>query len=1002
MTDQTTSEPIDTSDAASVNEQAKQLAGWLKATIALGPFLILWFAWWRLGSHSISRTGKYEGESAALEWLYRVPRTWTVDWFNFAGRDGFASVSYKATGWVNIWFDHLRYEELFQFTVAWHLSKGPWLLVLLACLGATGWMSWRTRSNRWLAAIVAVAWMGWSVDLFDFLHVPTTPWVYVFVVVGIASVALAVQYRAFEWTAATTAIAIVGWVTLQTNEESFNVKAFFRQVARWLEFPLDMTEGLLISGYGPWHLPDMPWLFIFALLVGGAGWMAWQRRSTAWTMTTAFVGWMAVVSLYEPWHIPALPWIVIAGLFGVVGWKLGGWRLALLSVGFILYASFVGEPAKQAGAATRWDKTMITLSAVLVAVPIAALLGGIIGLVAAKRRRVEQFLIPIMNLTQAFPHFTFLIPIGVFIGVSHKAGVIATIAYAIPPMARVTILGIQGISSEVIEAGIMGGCTRRQMLWKVELPAARQSLLVGINQVVMECLAMVVIASFVGTAGLGQDLLFRLTGLHIGAGTEIGIAIVVMAITLDRLSQGLGRLQPTHHPEGAPFWKRHPYLLASGAVVVGGLLLAQAWDAAFRVPNSWMRGHEAFWEWLVDNGKSDVALWHLSGGRWLVLFLAAIAVAGWRAWDTRRYRWLITAAALALVGWSVDLFDFLHLSARPWIYVFVAAGLVALMYGASARTRLLAQASGDVGSHGEAATQARQSLRFTWTAAMTVIVALGWVTLRTIDESFTFNVRNYTIAFRDVLESWVLLPMRDAFLTIPWVGLVLLFGVVGYFINGRRPALLAAGMIAFISLAGFWWQAMWNFYQLTFAVLLAIIFGVPFGIWAATTARRNAVVQVLLDFFQTFPSFVYLFPAIMFFGVSETAIIVAVVLSASVPAIRYTIFGIQNVPKPLIEASTMAGCTRRQTLWKVKLPMAVPEIMLGINQTIMFGLFMVMIAGLIKTTGLARELIEAQPNIDSGRAIVAGIAVACIGMSIDLLISEWSDKRKKQLGLIEA
>ena len=233
------------------------------------------------------------------------------------------------------------------------------------------------------------------------------------------------------------------------------------------------------------------------------------------------------------------------------------------------------------------------------------------------------------------------------------------------------------------------------------------------------------------------------------------------------------------------------------------------------------------------------------------------------------------------------------------------------MYGASARARLLAQASGDVGSHGEAATQARQSLRFTWTAAMTVIVALGWVTLRTIDESFTFNLRNYTIAFRDALESWVLLPMRDAFLTIPWVGLVLFFGLVGYFINGRRPALLAAGMIAFISLAGFWWQAMWNFYQLTFAVLLAIIFGVPFGVWAATTARR-------------------------------------------------------------------------------------------INQTIMFGLFMVMIAGLIKTTGLARELIEAQPNIDSGRAIVAGIAVACIGMSIDLLISEWSDKRKKQLGLIEA
>ena len=1000
MTDQTTSEPLDTSDAASADGPAKQLSGRQKAAIAFGPFLILWFTWWRLGSHHITRTGKYEGESAALEWLYRVPRTWTVDWFNFAGRDGFASVSYKATGWVNTWFDHLRYEEFFQFTVAWHLSSGPWLLALLVCLGATGWMAWRTRTNRWLIATVAVAWTGWSVDLFDFLRLPTTPWIFVFVVIGIASAAQAMRDRAFEWTAATTAIATVGWVTLQTNEESFNVKALFRQVARWLEFPLDVAEGLLISGYGPWHLPDMPWLFIFVLLVGGTGWLAWQRRSTAWAMATALIGWMAAVSLYEPWHIPALPWIVIAGLFGVVGWKLGGWRLALLSVGFILYAAFIGEPAEKAGAETRWDKTMITLSAVLVAVPIAAFLGGLIGLVAAKRRRVEQFLIPIMNLTQAFPHFTFLIPIGVFIGLSHKAGVIATIAYAIPPMARVTILGVQGISKEVIEAGIMGGCTRRQMLWKVELPAARQSLLVGINQVVMECLAMVVIASFVGTAGLGQDLLFRLTGLHIGAGTEIGIAIVVMAITLDRLSQALGRLQPTHHEEGVPFWKRHPYLLASGGVLAGGLLLAQVWDAAFRVPNSWMWGHEAFWEWLVDHAKTDIAWWELSGGWWLVAFLAAIAGAGWLAWSTRRYRWLVGAVAVSWVGWSVGLFDFLHLSTEPWIYVFVAAGVAAVVYGLSVRTKLMAQISEKGYSQLEAAARARESLRFTWTTAMTVLVTLGWVTLRTTDESFTVNLRDQTIAFRDVLESWILLPLRDAYLTIPWVGLVLLFGVIGYFINGRRPALMAAGMIAFISLAGFWWQAMWNFYQLTFAVLLAIIFGVPFGIWAATTARRNTAVQVVLDFFQTFPSFVYLFPAIMFFDVSETAIIVAVVLSASVPAIRYTIFGIQNVPESLVEASTMTGCTRRQTLWKVKLPMAVPEIMLGINQTIMFGLFMVMIAGLIKTTGLARELIEAQPNIDSGRAIVAGIAVACIGMASDVLISEWADKRKRQLGLI--
>ena len=120
MTDQSTLESIDTPDAAPPGGPARELSGRQKAAIALGPFLILWLIWWRLGAGSMSRLGKFEGDTGALEWLYRTPRTWTVDWFNFAGRDGFASVSYGATGWVNTWFDHLRYEELFQFALAWH------------------------------------------------------------------------------------------------------------------------------------------------------------------------------------------------------------------------------------------------------------------------------------------------------------------------------------------------------------------------------------------------------------------------------------------------------------------------------------------------------------------------------------------------------------------------------------------------------------------------------------------------------------------------------------------------------------------------------------------------------------------------------------------------------------------------------------------------------------------------------------------------------------------
>ena len=852
--------PIDTSDAASADGPAERMSGRIRMAIAVGPFLFIWLLWWRLGDVFLHR----EQEAKVPQWIHEVPRSFTVDWFNFAGRER----GHRASGWVNTWFDHMRYEELLDFTLSWHASK-VWLIPCLALMAAAAWRGWQKRSSSWMAMAFGVAWLGWGFDLFDWITLDATPWAFV-----IAATLIGIAIARFRngpdvrLAAATTAVITVGWVAIQTGNESFNVKILFRRIAGWLEFPLDVSEGLFISGYGPWHLEDMPWLPIFALLVGGCLWQASRTREVKWLVTGAVVLWVAVISLYEPWHIPALPWVVIAGLYGIAGWRLGGWRLALLSVGFICYAAFIGDPPEKAGAETRWDKTMITLSAVLVAVPIAAIIGAVLGIWAAKRRRVEQLLIPVMNLTQAMPHFTFLIPIGVFIGVSHKAGVIATIAYAVPPMARLTILGVQGISKEVVEAGVMSGCTPRQMMWKVELPAARYALLVGINQVVMECLAMVVIASFVGTAGLGQDLLFRLTGLNIGAGMEIGIAIVVMAITLDRLSQALGNWGPTHHDHDAPFHLKHPYLIASSAVIVGGSLMANVWPSAQRVPKGWMWGHERYWDAIVDWSKT--------------------------------------------------------------------------------------------------------------------------------------NIYEYTIGFRDYLESWILLPMRDAFATIPWIAAVILVFTIGWFVNGRRLAVLSSSLVAVIALTGFWTQAMASFYQLTFAVLLAALLGVPFGIWTAGSARRNSVVQVVLDAFQTFPSFVYLLPAIMFFSVSETAVIFAVVLSVSVPAIRYTIFGVRNVPGHLIEAATMSGCTKRQTLWKVKVPLAIPEIMLGINQTIMFGLFMVMIGGLIKTSGLARELIEAQPNVDSGRAIIAGIAVACIGMAVDLLISEWADKRKKQLGLIEA
>lgn len=187
----------------------------------------------------------------------------------------------------------------------------------------------------------------------------------------------------------------------------------------------------------------------------------------------------------------------------------------------------------------------------------------------------------------------------VFIGVSHRAGVIATMLFAIPPMARLTISGLRGVSSEIIEAGIMAGSTTRQILWKVQMPAARDTLMVGVNQVIMQCLAMVVIASFVGAKGLGADLLFRLQSLGIGQALEIGVAIVFIAIMHDRLSLALSEKQPEHKEDG-PFWLTHPFLSAAGLVVVISAVLTAITPLAQALPKEYTITTAPFWDGIVD------------------------------------------------------------------------------------------------------------------------------------------------------------------------------------------------------------------------------------------------------------------------------------------------------------------------------------------------------------------------------------------------------------------
>ena len=322
----------------------------------------------------------------------------------------------------------------------------------------------------------------------------------------------------------------------------FTFREFTRSIANLIDIPLDFTEALLYKGFNTIPLGPMPWVMILGL-------------------------------------------VIILGLY------LRGVNLAILGGACVLYLAIFSLRGI-------WTLSMKTLAAIAVSVPLAVIIGILLGILGAKFKVVEKILNPILNILQSLPHFSYLILVAIFCGVGAKAGVIATIIFAFPPMTRLTILGLKELSSEIIEAGRMNGCNYWQMLFKVELPGARSSLMLGINQVIMQCLAMVVIASFIGQPGLGHDLLARLQNLRLGQAFEIGVAVVFIAITLDRYSQALVLKEPERTKEGA-FWIRNPYLFSALIIVILSILLTFLSSAAIQLPKEYTISISGYLDWGI-------------------------------------------------------------------------------------------------------------------------------------------------------------------------------------------------------------------------------------------------------------------------------------------------------------------------------------------------------------------------------------------------------------------
>ena len=244
----------------------------------------------------------------------------------------------------------------------------------------------------------------------------------------------------------------------------------------------------------------------------------------------SFLIWFEKLLLATPW------WLVIMVVAALAYLASRSWKLVFGVVGAFLAIGYFGM----------WDNTMRTMSIIIVCTLLSIAIGVPIGIMMARSQRMQAVVTPILDVMQTMPAFVYLIPVVMLLGIGKIPGVIAVVIYAVPPVIRLTNLGIRLVDREVLEASTAFGASSWQRLFGVQLPLALPTIMAGINQTIMMALAMVVVASMIGVKGLGQPVLKSITNQYFTLGLFNGLAIVALAIIFDRVSQAYARRIQKH------------------------------------------------------------------------------------------------------------------------------------------------------------------------------------------------------------------------------------------------------------------------------------------------------------------------------------------------------------------------------------------------------------------------------------------------------------------------